>query len=49
MRKSRALAAVLGAALTLGVTVAGQAAAEPAAPNIIGGGTVGSAPWGAGV
>jgi secreted trypsin-like serine protease len=47
MRKSRALAAVLGAAVTVGMTFAGQAAAEPASPKIIGGGTVSSAPWGA--
>lgn len=47
MRKSRALAAVVGVAAALSVTVSWQAAAQPAHPDIIGGGTVGSAPWGA--
>ena len=47
MRKSRALAAVLGIAVALGVAISGQAAAQPGTTDIIGGGTVGSAPWGA--
>jgi secreted trypsin-like serine protease len=44
MRKSRASALVLGLAAALGVAVSAPAAAQP---DIIGGGTVSSAPWGA--
>jgi len=44
MRKSRALAAVLGTVAALGLAMSGQATAQP---DIIGGGTVSSAPWGA--
>src|SRR5882762_862257 len=46
MRRSRALAvAAVAAALSLAGT--GHAVAQPASPDIIGGGTVSSAPWGA--
>src|SRR6476469_3022905 len=44
MRKSRALAAVMGTVAALGLAMSGQATAQP---DIIGGGTVSSAPWGA--
>jgi secreted trypsin-like serine protease len=47
MRKSRAWAAALGIAAALSMAMSGQAAAQPGTPDIIGGGTVGSAPWGA--
>ena len=47
MRRSRAWAAALGIAAALSMAISGQAAAQPVTGDIIGGGTVGSAPWGA--
>jgi secreted trypsin-like serine protease len=44
MRKSRASAAVIGISVALGLAISAPAAAQP---DIIGGGTVSSAPWGA--
>lgn len=38
---------VAGAAAVLSIAAIGPASAQPASPNIIGGGTVSSAPWGA--
>jgi secreted trypsin-like serine protease len=48
MRKSRVIAAAAGAVFAVSVATAGFAAADPSpTPNIIGGTTVESAPWGA--
>lgn len=49
MRKSRVIAAAAGAVLAMGVASAGFVATADSSPtpNIIGGGTVDSAPWGA--
>jgi secreted trypsin-like serine protease len=47
MRKSRALAAALGLAAAVSVAIAAPVGAQPVTPDIIGGGSAGSAPWGA--
>jgi secreted trypsin-like serine protease len=47
MRLSRVISVLAGTAAALSIGTAGIAAAQPASPDIIGGGTVSSAPWGA--
>jgi secreted trypsin-like serine protease len=47
MRLSRAISVVAGAAAALSIASTGAASAQPASPDIIGGGAVSSAPWGA--
>jgi secreted trypsin-like serine protease len=47
MRLSRVVSVVAGAAAAMSIASVGIASAQPASPDIIGGGTVSSAPWGA--
>ena len=47
MRLSRVVSVVAGAAAAMSIASVGIASAQPASPDIIGGGTVSSTPWGA--